>query len=136
MVFLKPTILALFKKEGKTFSKPDLVEKVVEIINIGNYSHEILTLNFDKGRYFIIPAKSHLSVYVIYMIKAESKTSEAIPQRKLDCNVLQLVKYLDAEIIDIENEYSAYKKETFFNMNRPEDFDFVRIKLFESLLDS
>lgn len=68
------------------------------------------------------------------MIKAESKTSEAIPQKKLDCNVLQLVKYFDAEVIDIENEYSAYKKETFFNMNRPEDFDFVRIKLFESPL--
>lgn len=52
MVFLKPAILVPYEKGGKTFSKADLFAKVVEIINIGNYSHEILTLNFDKEDIF------------------------------------------------------------------------------------
>lgn len=45
---------------------------------------------------------------------------------KCGCKVLQLVQNVDAEIIDIASEYEYYKEGMFLNMNRPEDFDFVK----------
>ena len=49
--------------------------------------------------------------------------------KKCGCKVLQLVKNLDAEIIDIANEYSRYEEGMFLNMNRPEDFEIVKKRL-------
>ncbi|MBV6421410.1 MAG: putative molybdenum cofactor guanylyltransferase [Ignavibacteriaceae bacterium] len=46
--------------------------------------------------------------------------------QKCGCKVLQLVQKLDAEIIDIANEYDGYEEGMFLNMNKPEDFELVR----------
>ncbi|MCL4278569.1 MAG: molybdenum cofactor guanylyltransferase [Ignavibacteriaceae bacterium] len=46
--------------------------------------------------------------------------------QKCGCKVLQLVQKLDAEIIDIANEYGGYEEGMFLNMNKPEDFELVR----------
>lgn len=49
--------------------------------------------------------------------------------QKCGCKVLQLVLDLNAEIIDIANEYPKYEEGMFLNLNRPEDFEIVREKL-------
>jgi|WetSurMetagenome_2_1015567.scaffolds.fasta_scaffold218039_1 molybdenum cofactor guanylyltransferase len=50
-------------------------------------------------------------------------------QRKRGCSVLELIKNVPAEIINIEREYKDYRPGTFYNMNRPEEFDFIKDKL-------
>ena len=47
-------------------------------------------------------------------------------QSKRGCSVLELVKNVPAEIIDIEKEFSDYKPGTFYNMNRPEEFNYIK----------
>jgi molybdenum cofactor guanylyltransferase len=61
------------------------------------------------------------------IIKAENKIEfENSRQEKRGCLVLMLVKDIDAEIIDIALEYEGYKEGMFFNMNNPEDYEFVK----------
>jgi molybdopterin-guanine dinucleotide biosynthesis protein A len=50
-------------------------------------------------------------------------------QRKRKCSVHKLIESVNTEIVDIENDYSAYRKETFFNMNCPEDYEAINRKL-------
>jgi molybdopterin-guanine dinucleotide biosynthesis protein A len=47
-------------------------------------------------------------------------------QNKRGCSVLELVKNVPAEIIDIEKEYKDYRPGTFYNMNSPEEFSFIK----------
>ncbi|MDR3667078.1 MAG: molybdenum cofactor guanylyltransferase [Ignavibacteriaceae bacterium] len=47
-------------------------------------------------------------------------------QTKRGCSVLELIKNVPAEIIDIEKEYSGYQPGTYYNMNRPEEFSFIK----------
>ena len=47
-------------------------------------------------------------------------------QNKRGCSVLELVKSVDSEIIDIEKEYPLYVPGTFYNMNRPEEYNFIK----------
>ena len=47
-------------------------------------------------------------------------------QGKRGCSVLELVKNVPATIIDIEKEYQDYGPGTFYNMNRPEEFSFIK----------
>jgi molybdopterin-guanine dinucleotide biosynthesis protein A len=47
-------------------------------------------------------------------------------QNKRRCSVLELVNNVPAEIIDIEEEYQDYHPGTFYNMNRPEEFSFIK----------
>lgn len=49
-------------------------------------------------------------------------------QKKRKCRVLSLIDSVGAEIIDAE-KLPFYKKDLFFNMNRPSDFDYVMNKL-------
>lgn len=46
-------------------------------------------------------------------------------QEKRGCSVLELIKNVPAEIINIEREYKDYKPGTFYNMNRPEEYNFI-----------
>lgn len=45
------------------------------------------------------------------------------------CKVLQLVKKLNAEIIPIETEFNRYAEGMFFNMNRPEEYEYIKERL-------
>ena len=47
-------------------------------------------------------------------------------QKNRGCSVLELVKSVESEIIDIEKEYSSYIPGTFYNMNRPEEYKFIK----------
>jgi molybdopterin-guanine dinucleotide biosynthesis protein A len=47
-------------------------------------------------------------------------------QNKRGCSVLELVNNVPAEIIDIEEEYKDYIPGTFYNMNRPEEYSFIK----------
>lgn len=44
-------------------------------------------------------------------------------QKKRKCEVLSLVKTAGAKIIEIEKEFSGYKKDSFMNMNKKEDYE-------------
>ena len=46
-------------------------------------------------------------------------------QKKRGCRVLQLVKSVDSEIIDIEKDYKDYIPGTFYNMNNPEEYKYI-----------
>ncbi len=46
-------------------------------------------------------------------------------QKKRGCRVMHLVKTVDSEIIDIENEYKNYIPGTFYNMNNPEEYKHI-----------
>ncbi len=50
-------------------------------------------------------------------------------QKRRGCKVLRLVNQLDSEIIDIENELKNYVPGTFFNMNNPSEYEFIRQRL-------
>jgi molybdopterin-guanine dinucleotide biosynthesis protein A len=50
-------------------------------------------------------------------------------QKKRGCKVLRLVKDVDSEIIDIENEYKGYIPGTFYNMNNPEEYSYIQLKI-------
>jgi len=47
-------------------------------------------------------------------------------QIKRGCSVLELVKNVPTEIIDIAIEYKDYHPGTFYNMNRPEEYSFIK----------
>lgn len=64
------------------------------------------------------------------LIKGEGIKIDTTHLNKCGCKVLQLVQNVDAEIIDIANEYSAYKEGMFLNMNKPEDFEVVKENFF------
>ena len=49
-------------------------------------------------------------------------------QTKRKCSVHKLIESVNAEIVDIEKDNPAYKKGTFFNMNRPEDYEAIKRK--------
>ena len=44
-------------------------------------------------------------------------------QHKRKCMVLSLIDSVNSKIIDIENEYADYKSGTFFNINKPGDYE-------------
>lgn len=48
---------------------------------------------------------------------------------KKGCKVLQLVKTLDAEIINIESEFDGYREGMFYNMNRPDEYEYIKDRL-------
>jgi molybdopterin-guanine dinucleotide biosynthesis protein A len=59
--------------------------------------------------------------------KNDTERDERNPdQRKRGCSVLELVKKVPAEIIDIEKEYKDYHPGTFYNMNRPEEYNYIK----------
>lgn len=60
------------------------------------------------------------------LIKDKGIIAETMQQNKCGCKVLQLIQNIDAEIIDIANEYSEYKDGMFLNMNRPDDYEKVK----------
>jgi molybdopterin-guanine dinucleotide biosynthesis protein A len=53
-------------------------------------------------------------------------------QQKRGCKVMSLIDEVDAEIINTE-KLSFYKPDTYFNMNRPKDFEYIKTKLGLSL---
>lgn len=58
-----------------------------------------------------------------------SENSEMKDQMKRQCRIIKLLETEEAEIINIEEEYKNYKKGSFFNMNRPAEYEFIRQKL-------
>jgi molybdopterin-guanine dinucleotide biosynthesis protein A len=66
---------------------------------------------------------------IIKLIEDDGIIIETEQQNKSSCKVLQLVKELNSEIINIESEYVGYLPGMFLNMNKPEDFEFVKEKL-------
>jgi molybdopterin-guanine dinucleotide biosynthesis protein A len=58
-----------------------------------------------------------------------SEISEKKDQMKRQCRIIKLLETVVAEIINIEEEYKNYKKGSFFNMNRPEEYEFIKQKL-------
>ena len=46
-------------------------------------------------------------------------------QTKRGCKVLELVKRVNAEIIDVEYSYPAPVNNMFFNLNKPEDYQYI-----------
>ncbi|MCL4549854.1 MAG: molybdenum cofactor guanylyltransferase [Bacteroidetes bacterium] len=63
---------------------------------------------------------------IIFQSETEIRNNE---QTKRKCSVHKLIENVNAEIIDIENDYSTFWKETFFNMNQPEDYVAIKRKL-------
>jgi hypothetical protein len=63
----------------------------------------------------------------------EVKDERNPDQKKRGCRVLDLVKSTDSEIIDIEKEYNGYMPGTFYNMNRPEEYSFIKSVLQKEL---
>jgi molybdopterin-guanine dinucleotide biosynthesis protein A len=59
------------------------------------------------------------------IVKRREEESRADIQQKRGCPVLELVRSLDSVIMDAEMEYPDYKKNTFFNLNKPEDYNYI-----------
>jgi molybdopterin-guanine dinucleotide biosynthesis protein A len=58
-------------------------------------------------------------------IEEESRTSD---QKKRGCRVLELVDKIGAEVIDAQ-ALPFYEKDMYFNMNKKDEFEFVKQKL-------
>lgn len=59
-------------------------------------------------------------------IKAENRSSD---QKKRGCKVFKLVQKMDGKIIDAETEIPNYIPGTFFNMNKPHEYQEIVEKL-------
>ena len=81
-------------------------------------------------------SKQVLPEIVKLIAEDNSIETEADKQKKCGCQVLQLVKNINAKVIDIANEYDSYKEGMFLNMNRPEDFEIVNEKLMKKMISS
>jgi molybdenum cofactor guanylyltransferase len=57
---------------------------------------------------------------------SENRSSD---QKKRHCKVFALVESMDAEIIDIQKEMPDYKEGTYFNMNKPDEFEYIKHRL-------
>lgn len=55
-----------------------------------------------------------------------SENSEKKDQMKRQCRIIKLLETEEAEIINIEEEYKVYKKGSFFNMNHPAEYEFIK----------
>ncbi len=69
------------------------------------------------------------SIKEIEKIINESATEEenrSGEQVKRGCKVFKLVNNMNAKIIDAESEIPNYKAGTFFNMNKPHEFDEIK----------
>ena len=66
--------------------------------------------------------------YIELIIKEKTKSGDerSADQNKRECSVLELVKNVPATIINIESEYQDYRPGTFYNMNMPEEFSFIK----------
>ena len=62
----------------------------------------------------------------------ENRSGEQI---KRGCKVFKLVTDLNAKIIDAETEIPNYKSGTFFNMNKPHEFDEIKAILEQNNLE-
>ncbi len=60
----------------------------------------------------------------IISVRREEESRSEI-QQKRGCPVLQLVKSTDSVIIDAEKVYPGYEKNTYFNLNKPEDYNYI-----------
>ncbi|MDP4192243.1 MAG: molybdenum cofactor guanylyltransferase [Bacteroidota bacterium] len=58
-------------------------------------------------------------------IEEESRTSD---QKKIGCRVLELINKIGAEVIDAQ-ALPFYEKDMYFNMNKKDEFEFVKQKL-------
>jgi len=56
--------------------------------------------------------------------RTEQETRSEI-QQKRGCLVLELVKSTNSVIIDAETEFPGYVNNTFFNLNKPEDYNYI-----------
>ena len=66
----------------------------------------------------------------IIKILEEDFTEESFNgNNKRGCKVLRLVKELDAEIINIELEFKDYREGMFYNMNRPDEYEYIKDRL-------
>jgi molybdopterin-guanine dinucleotide biosynthesis protein A len=70
-------------------------------------------------------SRSVLSSIEEVIAKRREEESRSDIQKKRGCPVLELVRSLDSVIIDAEAEYPDYKKNTFFNLNKPEDYNYI-----------
>ncbi len=51
------------------------------------------------------------------------KESRAGDQKKRGCKVLELVRQMDAKVLDAESEIPNYRAGTFYNMNKPHEYE-------------
>ena len=71
--------------------------------------------------------------YASEILSNQINSDEGNPeQKKRGCKVLGLIDLVGAEIIDAE-KVPFYKKDIFFNMNKKEDFNFIKSHLEYSL---
>ena len=66
---------------------------------------------------------------IIKILREDDKRDYSNKEEKCGCKVLQLVKSLNAEIIDIVSEYNEYKEGMFYNMNKPAEYEFLKENL-------
>ena len=66
---------------------------------------------------------------IIKIIDEDFPEENSKGNNKRGCKVLRLVKELDAEIINIESEFDDYKEGMFYNMNRPDEYEYIKEKL-------
>jgi len=65
------------------------------------------------------------------LTNSKIEESRVTDQKKRGCSVFKLVQTFEAEIIDAETQMPGYKPGTFFNMNKPHEFEEIR-KLIDS----
>jgi molybdopterin-guanine dinucleotide biosynthesis protein A len=62
------------------------------------------------------------------ILKENQEETRAEHQHHRKCNVMRLVESTNSKIIDA-NTLPFYKEDMFFNMNRPEDYEKILLKL-------
>ena len=110
---------------------PFVNKGVIEYI-INYKSDKLITITKADG--FIqqlcgLYSKQVLPEIVELIEENKSNIVDTDQQKKCGCKVLQLVENLNAEIIDIANEYDRYGEGMFLNLNKPEDFEIVKDRL-------
>lgn len=104
---------------------PLMTKEIIEFI-IDYKTDKPITICKADG--FIQQLAGRYSKYVldiaVEILEAGINETRDKKQQKRKCAVLSLIDNVGAEIIDVKN-IPFYKDGTFYNMNRPEDYEFI-----------
>ena|ERR1035437_651910 len=92
-------------------------DKLITIARADNFVQQLCGIYYQS----LIPYIENITG-----MNNEGGDEENPVQDKRGCSVLELVKNVPAEIIDIEEVYQDFRPGTFYNMNRPEEYSFIK----------
>lgn len=109
---------------------PLITKEIIEFI-INYKTEKIITVaeadGFVQQLCGVYPKK--VLPEIIKILDEDFQEESGNGNKKRGCKVLRLVKELNAEIINIESEFDGYQEGMFYNMNKPDEYEYIKDRL-------